>query len=177
MTSPLRRPAAWTAMAAALWLGACTLDPTPYQPLGDAGGYEEARLQPNVYRVSFRGNRATPETTVLDYLYLRCAELTKDAGFPYFVIVEDYGRTKTDYAPRPGMDVGVGVGTYSRGTFWGMGLSHGRDYDVVLSYNLAVFVIRMLSAEEAAQRPNAFEVDYLIQSLRPKVQPPPPGKP
>ena len=53
-------------------LAACSSNPTPYQPLGEEGGYEESRLQQRLYRVSFKGNRQTREADVLDFLFLRC---------------------------------------------------------------------------------------------------------
>jgi hypothetical protein len=156
-------------------LAGCTLQPTPYQPLGEHGGYEESRLQERVFRVSFRGNRATPETTVLDFLFLRCAELTRQNGFTHFAVEEDFGRTQLSVrAGPPRSSVGVGVGHFSGRSFWSFGMSaplSEPDYETVVSYHLAVFLIRMLSAEEARQGPGpTYEADYLIRSLAPKKE-------
>jgi hypothetical protein len=177
--SPRRRAVAAVLLAAAplaalAALAACTLQPTPYQPLGEAGGYEEARLQPQVYRVSFRGNRATPETTVLDFLYLRCAELTEQAGFTQFAIQEDFGRTQASMRPGPQSSVGVGLGFGSPRSFWSMGFGAPLaepDYQFAVDYHLGVFVIRMLSDAEAkgAQGP-VYDAAYLIHSLAAKKE-------
>lgn len=157
-------------------LGACSLQPTPYQPLADAGGYEETRLQKDVFRVSFRGNRATPETTVLDFLFLRCAELTRTHGYTHFVIQEDFGRTQLDLRATPRSSVGVGMGFGSRSSFWalGFGTPVADSYEASVSYHLAVFVIRLLDEEEARslrqgpQAPRVYEAAYLLESLEPK---------
>jgi len=169
-----RRRAVAAGLLAALGLAACTLQPTPYQPLGELGGYEETRLQPRVYRVSFRGNRATPETAVLDFLYLRCAELTEQAGFTHFAIQEDFGRTQASLRPAPQSSVGVGMGFGTPRSFWSMGFGaplSEPDYRFAVDYRLGVFVIRMLGAEEAkAAAGPVYEAGYLIRSLAAKKE-------
>lgn len=136
---------------------ACTVNPTPYQPLAENGGYDEARLQKDVYRVSFRGNSATLETNVLDYTFRRCAEVTLAHGYTHFLIEEDYGRTRLTLRST-GARVGVGVGFSSRSSFWGMGFGgplSEPEYTPAVSYHLAIFVIRLLTPEEAAKVPEA----------------------
>jgi hypothetical protein len=160
-------------LGVALALGACSLQPTPYQPLGEAGGYEESRLQERVYRVSFRGNRATAETDVLDFVYLRSAELTRQSGFSHFVIQEDFGRTQYTARPSPPRaSTGVTVLGSGKRSFWAVNVTAPLgepDYDVVVSYHLAVFVVRMLTPEEArAAGDAAYEAEYLLRSLAPK---------
>lgn len=67
---------------------------TPYQPDDDLGGYNqlmggysEKRVDQNTYIVSFNATRQTPPQTVMNYLLARCAQLTTDAGFDYFIVV------------------------------------------------------------------------------------------
>jgi hypothetical protein len=164
--------------AGLLALAGCTLEPTPYQPLGDAGGYEESQLGPQLFRVSFRGNRATPETTVLDFALLRCAELTHQHGFTHFVIEQDFGRTQLALRPGPGSSVGVGMGFGTGRSFWSMGFGaplSEPDYEAVVSYHLAVFVVRLLSDAEATQivadshgQTQVYDADFLLKSLAAK---------
>lgn len=165
--------AAWVIVA----LAGCALQPTPYQPLEESGGYEETRLQERVYRVSFRGNRATPETTVLDFLFLRCAELTQESGYSHFVIQEDFGRTRMSLRSAPRSSVGVGLGFGSRSSFWSLGFGAplgAADYEATVSYHLAVFVIRMVGEDEARELnaredgPQVYEARYVLRSLEPK---------
>jgi hypothetical protein len=166
------------AQALAGLLAGCALQPTPYQPLGEAGGYEETRLGERVYRVSFRGNRATAETAVLDFLYLRCAELTQQAGYTHFVIQENFGRTQLNVQALPRSSVGVGMGFGSSRSFWGLGFNAPLgepDVQATISYHLGVFVIRMLNdAEarqaEAADKGQVYDAGYLLRSLEPKKE-------
>jgi hypothetical protein len=60
---------------------------TAYQPHGLTGGYTGRQIDDNTVYVTFRGNGFTPEETVHTYLLRRCAEITLQHGFNYFVIV------------------------------------------------------------------------------------------
>lgn len=61
---------------------------TPYQRTGLAGGYSEAQLDENVFRVSFAGNGYTGRERAVEFTLLRSAELTLENGFLYFAIIE-----------------------------------------------------------------------------------------
>jgi hypothetical protein len=65
-------------------LAACAV-PTPYQPLTGGLGYEEAKIAPEQYRVSFTGNARTSKEVVDRYLLQRAAELTREQGYDYFI--------------------------------------------------------------------------------------------
>lgn len=65
---------------------------TPYQRLGSsltAGGYTEERIDEATYRVKFTGNPKTSDEKVGRYLLYRCADLTRQMGFRYFVMVPE----------------------------------------------------------------------------------------
>lgn len=62
---------------------------TPYQPKGALGGYSSNQLKENNFKVSFKGNQHTTAQTVFDYLLRRCAEITIEEGYKYFIIYED----------------------------------------------------------------------------------------
>ena len=151
------RPAATMILAAAaaatvaMALSACaTLGPTPYQALQPGtGGYEESRLQDDVYRVSFRGNRYTPETDIIDFLYLRCAELTLQADYTHFAVEQNFGKVEFGVYPRYHA-AGIAQPLYSpsvRTRYW----RHYRMpfyyepmvYVAEVDYRLTVFLIRM----------------------------------
>jgi cell division septation protein DedD len=72
-------------LSAALFAG-CT---TAYQPDGISGGYSDRTLTNNTVQVSFRGNRFTQPDTLHSYLLRRCAEVTMQDGFHYFVLVHE----------------------------------------------------------------------------------------
>ena len=65
---------------------------TPYQPDGIGGGYSESRLDASTATVSFRANSQTPKRVVESYLLYRCAEVTRNAGFDYFVPLDADGK-------------------------------------------------------------------------------------
>jgi hypothetical protein len=66
-------------------LGGCA---TTYQKQSFTGGFDETQLQPDVYRVTFKGNGYTSSERAADLALLRCAELTMQSGFSYFAVVE-----------------------------------------------------------------------------------------
>jgi len=61
---------------------------TTYQPMGFTGGYEDTRLDENVFSIFFAGNGFTGRQRAQDFVFLRAAELTLNHGYEYFVIVE-----------------------------------------------------------------------------------------
>lgn len=65
---------------------------TPYQPDGVGGGYSESRIDPRTVSVSFTGNRFTPSTEIETDLLFRCAEITHQSGFDYFVLLDSRTR-------------------------------------------------------------------------------------
>lgn len=77
------------AIAAALALGGCATATTAYHPLGSDGGYRDEQLDADTFRVEFRSNGVTPRDEVQFLLLLRCAEVTLEAGFDHFIVVED----------------------------------------------------------------------------------------
>lgn len=81
----MRVHVALIALLGACWLTSCS---TSYQPLGFTGGYSDQRLDNNTAQVSFRGNGFTAPETVHSYLLRRCAEVTLQNGYNYFVLVD-----------------------------------------------------------------------------------------
>jgi len=70
---------------------------TPYQPVGLTGGYSETRLQEDVFIVHFRGNGHTSLDRCSDFALLRCADLTLQNKFKYFVIADSSQGITTSY--------------------------------------------------------------------------------
>jgi hypothetical protein len=62
-----------------------------YRPVGEYGGiphggYTDSMTDSNTAIVSFDGNLATSQQTVENYLLHRCAKITLDNGYTYFII-------------------------------------------------------------------------------------------
>jgi hypothetical protein len=70
--------------AAVLALSGCA---TPYQSRGYGGGFQEREVGQNRWYVEFFGNGHTSRDTVTGFWLYRCAELTAQKGFDYFVIL------------------------------------------------------------------------------------------
>jgi hypothetical protein len=67
---------------------------TAYKPDGLTGGFSEAQLDTNVFRVYFRGNGYTRPERAEEFALLRSAELTLKNGFTHFVIIDSQLREK-----------------------------------------------------------------------------------
>lgn len=75
---------ACAAVATTTTLIGCT---TPYQSHGMTGGYTDRQIDEQTLHVEFGGNGYTPREMVHKYFMYRCAELTQQHGFKYFMII------------------------------------------------------------------------------------------
>lgn len=66
---------------AALALVGCAHNPTPYQPLADAGGYRDFEISPGHFHIEVHGNGYTSEFQLEQYFHRRADELCRGAGF------------------------------------------------------------------------------------------------
>ena len=71
-------------LSAAFLLAGCA---TAYQPDGVSGGYSDQLRDGNIVQVSFRGNGLTTPATLESFVLRRCAEVTLQDGFNYFVLL------------------------------------------------------------------------------------------
>jgi len=162
-------------------LAACET-PTPYQPLqppslsGQWGGYSEARIENDRWRVSFRGNEETPRATVESYMLYRAAELTLAQGYDWFEAAQRHTDTHTSgYA----YDWGPGWG-------WGWGFHHRRffgdpfwmddvTFDTTQRYDAAVEIV-LHHGPKPANDPHAFDARQVVANLGPEIARPAPGR-
>lgn len=76
-----------------LFLISCS---TPYQPIGALGGYSSSKIGANTFQVEFKGNQHTNTLKTFEYLERRCAEITIENGYEYFIVYEDNSYVKED---------------------------------------------------------------------------------
>jgi hypothetical protein len=73
----------------AFMLCSCTL----YRPYSTKGfghlGYKDTKIESDKFQVSFFANSNTNPQTVKNYLLYRCAEITLENGFDYFIITNE----------------------------------------------------------------------------------------
>lgn len=108
----LTRVTLWLSL---LLLTACATRPV-YAPAEepDDPGYWETRISENRYRVSFVGQTGTPSDQVKNYALLRAAELTQNAGYDWFRIVDRETEEK-QRSGEPRVSLGIGGGCHPFG--------------------------------------------------------------
>ena len=141
--------------------------PALYQPMQDEVGYGQQQLEENRYKVWFAGNRATPRETVENYVLYRCAELTLEKGYDYFVLSDR--STEGEHRAGPGMSVGLGGfrlgghGGISIGT--GIGFPVGEGDAKYFGQTVAVLV----KGKKPADNPSAYDARELKANLEPSI--------
>jgi len=118
---------------------------TKYQPMGFAGGYSGVQLAENSFEVTFRGNGYTSHETVRKSALYRCAELTIEHGYDYYVIVEGVKDSKK------------------------MIVQSGDVYQQVEKPR-ETLRIKMHHGEVPEDNPNAFDAEYILQSIGPQLR-------
>ncbi len=168
MKLDLRRPGQLTlALAASLYLAGCSVAPTPYQALGENGGYSEQQIENNRYSVKFTGNQSTPRDTVESYALYRAAEVTLENGHDYFKVVskeiEPVVTSVRGASPR----VGIGLGGGNVGFGLSTGFGGGRA-----DYSYAGYLdIVMFDGKKPGSERDAYTALDVIENLKSKVRP------
>ena len=160
---------------------------TGYQRQGWSGGYSESQLQEDTFRVSFKGNAFVDKERVQDYLLLRCAEITIDHGFDYFIILGEEDSTavssyttptnisaqstsygNTNYSGRVSGNTIYGTGAYTQQTNGNATITGGDTY--YFSKPRSNCVIKCFKGKKPDDLPNAFTAYQLIGYLKDKVR-------
>lgn len=189
MTTSINRfksTAAFAPLAALALLTACATA-TPYQPIGArgaSGGYSEQQIESNRFRVSFAGNEFTSRARVEDYLLFRAAELTLQAGYDGFTIVDRDTERDVDTRVMPG-PMGYGYGPYGwwRPSWRYYGRFGWRSWDPWLGRPFWADTINVDTVERyeataeivmfRGQRrddPRSFDAREVIENLRPRIE-------
>lgn len=160
------------AIAATLWLSACSFGPTPYQSRqGDQPyGYTEQQIDPATWRVQFSGNLATSRETVEDYLLYRAAEIMRMGGYDRFLLLEKEIEADVTYNGvgfQPSFGVGFGS-SYNYGVFG----SVPATYAPQTRYK-GTALVRVYSAGQSGGP--IFSAGELIKQIRPRIVWPQPG--
>lgn len=179
LVSRIRKFAAIAALGA---LAACA-HPTPYQPAAsDSGdGYTSQRIENNRFRISFRGNSLTSRQTVDTYMLYRCAEVTLENGYDYFVIVNKDVDKNTGYE-NYGDDLawGWGGGWGWRHGWGGPGpWGPGYDYSRPVSTYDAIADIVLFRGPKPASDHYAYNAQEIMNAVGPTIMriAPAPGAP
>ena len=87
----------------------CSTRQTPYQPLGNYGGFEELQLSENIFSVRFQGNSKTRKQKSIDFCLLRCAEVCLQNKYGYFAIINQVNDTKEQIYSSPASSISTGT--------------------------------------------------------------------
>jgi len=115
--------------ASLLLLGACaTAEGVGYQAASPKGyGYSDTRIEGDRYRVSFRGDGATPRDAVEAFALRRAADLARSGGYDWFRVVS----RSIDEEEKGGVGIGAGLGTGSYGRRSGVSVGVGGDLGTI----------------------------------------------
>ena len=151
----------------ALGLSGCAV-PATYSPrqAGHDTGYSDTQLASTRWRVTFTGNSATARETVENYLLLRAAEITRDAGYRWFMFDSRDTETQTTYYNH--VWPGLRGGWYRGFGMWGGEMSSRP----VTSYEAYAEIV-LLTDEQAKNEPRALGAADVIAHMRPLVVPKP----
>jgi len=190
---PLRRLLARAGAVGLVALVAGCIQPTPYAPATGGYGFDEAQIEQNRFRVSFRGNRATSRETVELYLLHRAAEVTLANGYDWFRIVsrsesEEHSADDAQATPEParyryrsGARVGFGFRYYGGPYYYpypyyrfGYYPYYYYPYGYYPAYPVPVAEAEILAFKgtKPADDPDAYDAREVIEKIGPRLRRP-----
>jgi hypothetical protein len=133
---------------------------TKYQDMGFMGGVTAQPVMTDVYRIVARGNGYTPKATVQDFVLLKAAETTLNAGGTHFVVLNESNQSKVEQTPATVNTTVYGDSaftTYSRGSTF---VKAGQDV-----------MIRVLHLKPGESPPaGAFPAQDIAQTIGPRLK-------
>jgi hypothetical protein len=151
----------------AIFFASCA---TPYQPQGLTGGYSDFLTAPDEATIIFHGNGYTPAERVVLMTALRCAEVTLQHGYRYFIITGAADVSNRSSFTTPGYATTYGsANAYGFGSF---ATAYGTSYTTVTPprtfniYKPGLSVAIKMSNRESALEP--FGAFFNGQKARPK---------
>ena len=136
---------------------------TSYQKLSLTGGYKDMQLQENVYKVIFKGNTRISKETVKNYALYRCAEVTLENAYDYFIILEDEGYDKIVYWQNQTRAKTTKTGRTYKTRIYG-----GQTHTAIKPR--AVLVIQCFKGQKPKDNSRAFNAKELIKYLEPFIK-------
>lgn len=163
--------------ALVLALAGCQTGPlyAPAQGPRDTG-YSDQKLGENRYRVTFQGGSGTRRETVENYLLLRAAEVTRNAGYEWFAFDQRDTESKTSYiTPFGGYPLWGWhhFGWYHRTWLYDPWDPFWADNPIPRTRYEAYAEIVMLTPAQAKDDPHALNATDVIGRLGPSAAPPP----
>lgn len=135
---------------------------TPYKKLGKRGGYKDEKINDHVYRVSFIGNTRTSDDVVYKYFLRRCAELTLENNFSFFIIIDTEDKSKTTVVTSEGSPKN------NRANVTTMSYSGDTDYSPTEYKNITKHIIegKIALFKDGEEPINAFKAEDVLKNVR-----------
>lgn len=156
------------------FVAGCAAEPPYFGPLGPdhSTGYTDLKIDQNRYRVTYTGNSDTPRTTVENFLLLRAAQVTQQAGAAYFIFDTRDTKTQTSYISTFTGWPGWG----GRGWYWHSWPEDEQEETRPITRYEAYAEIVLLTEAQSKTEPRALNAQSVIEHLGPLAVPPPPAK-
>jgi hypothetical protein len=141
---------------------------TPYQHRGATGGFSETQLDEHVFQIRFNGNAYTSGERASDFTLLRSAEVARQHGYHYFVIVEHKAGYSNSTYKTPKTTTTTGSATTTGNTTYGSATSTttgGQTYVYAKPGTLNTIVCFVEKPEVPGMIYNA---DFVFKSLTEK---------
>jgi hypothetical protein len=141
---------------------------TPYQAKSFSGGYTDTRISKDSVLVSFKGNGYTSKERVQLYLLYRCAEVTRQYGFNYFIIDSGDTEARTSYIIHNSSTTNASASSTGNYAFGSAQTSGIGTVTSVHKYGTDA-MIHMFSGTKPPNNPNAYDAGETIQYLGPQL--------
>jgi hypothetical protein len=140
---------------------------TPYQQHGFRGGYSDARIGQDTVLVSFKGNGYTSKERVQLYLLYRCAEVTQQYGYDYFVVTS--GGTEAAASEFSNYTATTTASAYSTGNVaFGSAHTFGSGTTIPIHKYGTDALIKMFKGQKPSTDPNAYYARETLRYLGPQ---------
>lgn len=139
------------------------------------GGYSDFQLNDDTYQITFSGNQFTSEAKVRKYALRRAAEITKDNGAKYFLVLSNNLSVETSYYEEPttvttnntstfsGISYGDGLGLSGFGTSSGYATINPGTTHQIDEYT-SFLTIKVLKGDRTQQ--NAFDAQTILANFQ-----------
>ena len=141
---------------------------TPYQPQGLLGGYSSEALGNEILDVRFHGNQHTDPDQVHKYLLYRCAELTLENNYKYFVILVNESHFITDTTQTDVLQPWKSTSSVSGGNR--VIVNADLTAPTTRSEYLGIFKIGMLNQIEPQYQDNMVSAQNIIDQLADSIK-------
>jgi hypothetical protein len=138
--------------------------PTAYQSADEGYGFTEKKTDDSHYRVEFRGNSLTDREVVETYLLYRLAEVTRDSGNDYFIILDQDTDKKTSYVSSNDYPFGAPFHYHYYPYYWHFEERYRQPIQSAEKFT-AVAEIFVGPGDKPADNPNAYDARSVMEHL------------